>query len=159
MMPLKVLAMAAISDRIGLAYLVGGRLKDWTASENAAASPVAAAGYTQEMINFYRPNVVVTEKLTDECLKGKSTQHLIRAMARTADQNYVLDVAIEHTHPYPSKYEEAEALAKAYPAIAAWLPKKRRFFDNQPRNMVLFEALSLGHSIAPGPADKLAAAM
>ncbi|MEH6792455.1 MAG: hypothetical protein V7650_17950 [Parasphingorhabdus sp.] len=50
-------------------------------------------------------------------------------------------------------------MAKAYPEIAAWLPQKRRFFDNQPRNMVLFEALSLGHSIAHGPADRLAAAM
>lgn len=159
MMPLKIMALSAISDRIGLVYLRGGHLKDWSSSGTATTSPVAAAGYVQEAINFYSPDVVVTEKLTQRSQKAEGTQKLIHAMARTASENYVLDVTVAHEHPYRNKYEEAAALAKLYPAIAAWLPKKRRYFDWQPRNLVLFEALSLAHKIAHDSADKFAAEM
>lgn len=159
-MPLKVLAFAAISDRIGYVLLHDDRVKDWQATEKATLSSVEAAEFVQQMINFHRPNVVVTERLGPDNRKGEATQRLIDAMERIAQENNsVIHVATQHHHAYPSKYEEAAALAKRYPALKPWLPKKRRFFDNQPRPMVIFEALSLAHSIAHGGAEPIAAAM
>jgi len=158
MMPIKVLAFSAISDRIGLVLLADGRLKDWRTSKRAARSSIEAAGFAQKMINFYQPDVVVTEKVSGHH-KSKATRKLINAMAMVASENYVLDVAVKHCHPYPSKYEEAEALVKRYPALLPWLPVKRRFFDHEPRAMLLFEALSLADRVASGPADRLAGEM
>jgi hypothetical protein len=59
----------------------------------------------------------------------------------------LLDVAVARECCYANKYVEADALAERYPDIAAWKPKKRRFFDNEPRNTVLFEALALADEV------------
>ncbi|WP_160731427.1 hypothetical protein [Pontixanthobacter luteolus] len=146
-MTAKVLSLAAISDRIGMVFLIEGQLKDWVASETGALSTVAAAGYTQELINRYRPDVVLTEQIAPSCQKAPATIGLIRAMARTAERNEVLDVVVPRVQRYANKYEEAAALAEIYPALAPRVPAKRKYYDHQPRSLVIFEALALAHSI------------
>jgi len=159
MAALRMLALAAASGRVGYVYLVGDRLKDWRVSEKAAKSPAKAAEQTQKWINELKPDVIVTEKVEEAAKKGDKTKEIIAAIACTAEHNYVLDVSVKREHDHASKYEEADALAKRYPDITAWLPKKRRFYDNEPRNTVLFEALSLAEAVLRGPTTKLASAM
>ena len=58
------------------------------------------------------------------------------------------------------KYEEAESAVKRHPDLIGYLPeKKRRFFETEPRNMIVFDALALAEEVINGPPDKLAAAM
>lgn len=159
MMPLGVLAVAAFSDRIGFVYLRSGVLKDWGASEKASTNSVEAAGFIQEKINFYKPHVVVTERLGLTNSKGNHTKRLIAGMENIAEHNPTIAVQVEHEHEFSDKYAEAEALAKIYPALENHLPPKRKYYDNQPRVMVIFEALSLAHRIANGSAEKIAQAM
>lgn len=155
-----MLSIAAASGRVGYVYLIGGRLKDWRISEKAAKSPAMAAKQTQKLIDELKPDVVVTEKTGEAGKKGNKTKRVIGAIARTAQNNAdVLDVSVKRWHDYPSKYEEAEELATRYPEIEAWVPKKRRFFDDEPRNTVLFEALSLAEAVLRGPTTDIAAAM
>lgn len=156
---LKMLSVAAASGRVGYVYLVGGKLKDWRMSGKAAESPSAAAEQTQKWINRLKPEVVVTEKPVEAAKKGDKTKEIIGAIASTAEHNYVLDVSVVREHGFANKYEEAEDLAKRYPEIMAWLPKKRRFFDNEPRNTVLFEALSLAETVMRGGPAALGKAM
>jgi hypothetical protein len=54
---------------------------------------------------------------------------------------------VPREHRYPNKYAEADALVDRYPELAPWKPMKRRFYDNEPRNTVLFEALALADQI------------
>ncbi|MCU7838886.1 MAG: hypothetical protein KZQ94_05855 [Candidatus Thiodiazotropha sp. (ex Troendleina suluensis)] len=150
MILLSVLAIAAASQRVGYVYLIKGDLKDWRVSEKAAKSPGDAAYEMQKWINELTPEVVVTEKIENAIKKGEMTKAVIAAMARVAEQNYVLDVSVQRTQKHQSKYEEAMELAERYPDIAAWLPKKRRFFDSEPRNTVLFEALALAEAVDRG---------
>ena len=159
MAALRVLAIAVASGRVGYSFLIGDRLRDWGTSDKAAKSPTKAAETAQKWINEFNPDVVVTEKLDPECRKGKKSKRIIAAIASTAEHNYVLDVAVPREHSYQSKYEEAEALANQYPDLRDWAPKKRRFFDNEPRNTVIFEALSLALTVLRGPSAQLAAAM
>lgn len=72
-------------------------------------------------------------------------------MARTAEHNYLLDISVERDPELPNKYDEAKAQAERFPEIAAWLPRERRFFDNEPRNIILFDALTLAESVLNGP--------
>lgn len=155
----RILAVAAASGRVGYAFLVGDKLKDWHVSYTAAKSPHKAAEVAQKWINRLEPDVVVTEKAEEAARKGKRTKAIIGAVARTAAHNYVLDVSVARVQDYANKYEEAAALAKQYPAIMPWLPKKRRFFDNEPRNTVLFEALSFADKVRRGGSIGLAAMM
>jgi hypothetical protein len=147
MATLKVLAFAAASGRVGSVLLLGDRLLDWQISDKAAESGMEAAAYAQRLINDLMPDVVVTEELETAKHKGKRTLELIAAMGRTAEYNDLLDVSVPHGHRYPNKYAEADALAERYPELMAWKPVKRRFFDNEPRNTVLFEALALALAV------------
>lgn len=159
MATLRVLAIAAASGRVGYVYLVDAKLKDWRISGKAARSKSAAAEMTQKWINRLKPEIIVTEKAEDAAKKGAATKAIIASIAETAAHNYVLDVSVVRQHGYVNKYEEAEALAGRYPEVRNWLPGKRRFFDNEPRNTVLFEALSLAEKVMRGPSTALAKAM
>ena len=143
MAALRVLAFAAAPGRVGSVFLVGDRLLDWQMSSKAAESGVEAAAFAQSLINDLMPDVVVTEELETAGHKGKRTLDLIAAIARTAEHNDLLDVSVPHGHHYPNKYAEADALAEQYPELYPWKPVKRRFYDNEPRNTVIFEALAL----------------
>lgn len=111
--------------------------------EQGGQSNVEAAAFAQTLINDLTPDVVMTEELETARHKGKHTLDLIAAIVRTAEHNQVLDVAVPREHRYPNKYAEAESLCERYPELAPWKPAKRRFYDNEPRNTVIFEALAL----------------
>ena len=160
MIPLRVLALAAASGRVGYVFLVEGQLQDWGASVKATTDPTEIAGFTQTRINELRPEALVTEKLDEACRKGPETRNLIRTIAETASHNELLDVAVPRPRAFPSKYEEAAYLANKYPDIAGYLPdQKRRIFDYEPRTMIVFEALALAEAVIEGSPDILAAAM
>lgn len=139
----RILAVAVTSDRVGSVLLVGDRLMDWRISGKAGTSVVAAQVHAQSLINTLMPDVVVTETPGVALRKGQRTKDMIAAIARVAADNCLLDVSVERNQTYANKYAEAEALVERWPDIAAWKPKKRRFFDSEPRNTVLFEALAL----------------
>jgi hypothetical protein len=147
MEPNRLLAIAVATGRIGVVFFVGEKLMDWRISNRAAKSRVTAAGHAQTLINELRPHVLVIERVTDTSHKGKNSKTLIEAIARIGAQNELLDVSVARECRYPNKYVEADVLAERYPDIAAWKPKKRRFFDNEPRNTVLFEALVLAEAV------------
>ena len=156
---LRILSIAVASGRVGYTYLIGGRLKDWRVSDKAAKSEKHAARETQKWIDELKPDAVVTEKPEEAAKKGEKTKGIIAAIARVAERNHLLDVQVKRQHDYQDKYEEAAAIAERYPDIKAWVPKKRRFFDNEPRNTVLFEALSLAEAVIYGDGLTLAVAM
>ena len=113
----------------------------------------------QELINTFRPDVVVTEKIEDDVRKGQKARGLIAALQRIAAENYVLDVAIARVQRFASKYEEAVSLAQRYPSIRSWLPQKRRLYQSEPHRMVTFEALALAHAVLERPTTTMAAAL
>lgn len=154
MAPLRILAVAVVSQRIAYVFMVGADLIHWRITERAAQCPVEAAGALQRWINDLRPHVVVTEKLTPLCRKGSRSQEIIRALTSITSNNYLLDVAINPEPIFGTKFEEACELIARYPDLSRWRPKKRRAFDNAPRNTVLFDALRLADEVItkyPGP--------
>ena len=154
---LRVLAVAAGTGRLAYVFFVGDELKDWRISDTAAKSSKHAAGFVQGWINLLLPDVVVSEKTERNTKKGEKTSRLISTIAQTAEQNHLLDIAVVREHEYQNKYEEAEAIASQYPELKSWLPKKRRFFENEPRGIVLFEAIALAEKVVKTPAASIAA--
>jgi hypothetical protein len=159
MAALKILTIAVAKGRAGYVYTTGAELRDWGVSVQAVKSATNLAGWVQELINDLKPDVVVTEKITKRCRKGRKSKRLISAVTELASHNYVLDVSIERPRRYSCKYTEAEALAKRYPELAGWRPKKRRYFESEPRNTILFEALALAEAVLLGPTQQFARAM
>ena len=159
MVALKVLAIAVACGRVGYVFISGGQLLDWKMSRKAAQSPAKAVGIVQQWINDLKPDVVVTEKIHSAIKKGQRTQEIIVAIAAIAAHNYLLDISVQRTQEYTNKYEEAGVLVLEYPELKPWLPQKRRFFDNEPRTTVLFEALALALLVIRSSATAIAQEM
>jgi hypothetical protein len=155
----RYLAIAAASGRVGCVFLIHGELRDWQISGSASRSPESAAGQAQRWITRFEPEVVLTEKTADLSRKGERTKAIIAAIAATAAQNHVYDVSVVRVQRFKNKYEEAAALARLFPEIADWLPPSRKFYDNEPRNTVLFEALALVRDVFEDPTTAIAASM
>ena len=144
---LKVLVFAAATGRIGHVFLLGERLLDWGMSMRASRSPRDAAEHATKVIAHLNPDVVVTEELPKSSTKGWKTRQLLDAVGAVALHTRLLDIRAKRQHSFPNKYEEAAYLATRFPEIAAWVPKKRRLWEPEPRATVLFEALALGLSV------------
>jgi hypothetical protein len=160
MAALKVLSVAVASGRAGYVFLDGTQMLDWGITVKATTTATELVAFAQDLINTLRPDVVVTERCGDNCRKGAATKRLITSVAELASHNYVLDVAVARPRTFASKYEEASHLASKHPEVLGYLPKKkRRIFDFEPRNMIIFEALALAREVIDGPPERLAAAM
>jgi len=170
MAALRVLAIAVASGRVGYVLLHGKsqdadgnqppQLLDWAVTTSVSGNSSDMVAFVQELINALKPDVVVTETCNEACRKGKRTRHLIASVAELASHNYVLDVQVPRPHHFPSKYEEAQDAVGRHPDLIGYLPKrKRRIYEFEPRNMIVFEALALAEEVIHGPPDQLAAAM
>lgn len=158
-MALRILSIAAATGRIAYVYLIGDRLMDWRISDKASTSTSEAKAASERWIETLQPDVVVTEIAVSKTRKGDNTRQLIDAIAEAAETAKVLDVKVTREQTFANKYEEAAALAERYPELLPWVPRRRRFFDNEHRNTVLFEALALAQSILRNPALSIGASM
>ena len=156
---LSYLAFAAAYRRVGVIYVDGGEILYWKMSTKAAKSAILAAEFARSLIDEFSPNVVITEQLAYAQRKGKHTKLIIQSIATTAKGAAVLDMEVARENQYKNKYEEADALIERYPILAPLRPKVRKYYDNEPRSTVLFEALSLAESVKRGPTTQLATAM
>jgi hypothetical protein len=160
MAALSILSIAVASGKAGFVLMQNGKLQDWGITVKAAKSGSDLVGFVQNLINQLHPDVMVTEDCKRGSRKGRKAKKLIASVSALASHNTVLDVSVARPRSYPSKFEEAQALAARYPEIAGYLPThKRRNFDFEPRSMVLFEAVSLAEEVTKGPPTKLAEAM
>ena len=148
---LRVLAIAVATGRIGCVLLIGGELRDWRLSRTAARSAKVARAQAEKWIDVLRPDVVVTEAVPKRSSKSTKTRQLIDAIAAVAGEKELLDVKVVRTSLFENKYEEAKALGQRFPEIAAWVPKKRRIWEPEPRNTIYFEALALAMQVMSRP--------
>lgn len=148
--PNRVVALAVASGRIGAVFFIGNRLMDWRMSDKAATSVTAAADFARKLIAELTPHVFVTEQVAATQFKGDNTKLLIEAVALVASEHELLDVSVPRLFAFANKYDEADALVGRYPELAGWKPKRRRFFDDEPRSTVLFEALVIAEVVMTG---------
>ena len=139
----KYLAIAVMNDRAGYVYCVGDNLLDWGMSIEAAKNVDAIFGQVAVWMRYYRPGVVVTEECTAKSRKGNRTRSLIAAVGAAAEDHGAPHETVVRVQRFKSKYEEAGAIAIEYPELFDWMPKKRRSFETEPRDMIYFEAMSL----------------
>jgi hypothetical protein len=160
MAALRVLSVAVSSGRVGYVLMEGTQLLDWAVTTTVSGKATDLVAFVQELINQFKPEVVVSEECGPDCKKGPRTKRLVTSIAELASHNYVLDVQVPRPRSFKSKYEQAADVVTRYPDLIGYLPKrKRRFFDFEPRNMIVFEALVLAEEVINGPPEKLAAAM
>ena len=139
----KVMAVAVASGKVGYVVLRGDELVDWKLSRLAAKSPSLMQETLSYWLSLHTPDVVVTEAINPYSRKSGKTLAIM-----SAAQAVIVNVKIRHKpkhrkRDFANKYDEIEHLAMQFPAIAPWAPERRKFYDPEPLNTILFEALSL----------------
>ncbi|WP_284126417.1 hypothetical protein [Parerythrobacter aestuarii] len=136
-----------------------GKLSHWQIATSGYQSDSKMRLLTISLLCDHRPNVVVTEKLDRHCRKGPKAKALIGVIHDATYEANILLVPTNRAHEFVNKYAEAEALVARYPELTPWLPQREKFYDNEPRNTVLFEALSMTEKVMRGSSTTLAAAL
>jgi hypothetical protein len=142
----EVVGLAASFNMVSFVYFRRGDLGDWGNSRKAAESIDAGFAATSRWLVRYEPDVVIFPTYGEGSRKGRFTKALIEAAAAAAAQRGIPCERIERPRTFRSKQKEAEALARVFPQIAPLLPRPRRPWEVEPRNMLIFEALAITHS-------------
>ncbi len=137
------LSIAVASGRIGYVYLSDGEVRDWGISNVAAKSSEAAKSKTDFLIENYRPDLIVTEKLSPHTRKSGQTIGNVQAVQEAAIASDAQHIAVEHIQHHANKYLEMNELAQRHPVLASWLPAKRKLWESEDRRASIWEALAL----------------
>lgn len=148
---LRVLAIAVATGRVGYAFVSGDRLKDWRMSKKASMSPQEARKLVKQWISFFKPDVVVTEKIGKHSRKGSHTKRITAAIAKVAEHADLLNVLAPRIQAFKNKYEEARMLAKRFPELQDQVPREPRIWQSEPFSTIYFEALALALVVIDSP--------
>lgn len=138
----RVLSFAVSANGCGLIVLEAGRLLHWEALRRAMASPQRARSALREAVSMYGVTVIVHEDPDRRCRKQGQSLELLRLLAQAAADEPVRSVRLVREQRYVDRYEEAEALAAAFPEFKQWLVPAQRPGQRAPRSFAYFEALS-----------------
>lgn len=140
---LAVLALAVRCGRVGYVLIVDGLAKDWALSRAASLGSRAASAHLAEWIDRFDPNVIVLEDHRSAHRKAQKTRAILKALHRRAGTSQAFVASLVRQQAYPNKFFEANDLAERFPELAAWVPKRPKLWEREPRNLVYFEALAL----------------
>lgn len=138
-----MLALAVRASRVGYVFLIDGELKDWHLSQKASLSSTLAKERMTEWLEYFSPDVVVIEDHHTAGRKSRKTRAIIKALLRTARISGVFIATVKREQHYPNKFVEARDLARRFPELTYRLPKRRKLWQREPRNLVYFECLAL----------------
>ncbi len=156
----RVLAVIVTSGKVGFALFRGQRLTDWGSSRLGSLNAELAKRTMQRWIKQYRPDVVVTEAFPMMTRKGDRTRRVTQALSDAArDLEEVLVVSLERQQVFDNKYDEAEALAREFPELEPYLPRRPRLWETEPTRVIMFEAVSLAKQFFINPSGNMLRAM
>ena len=139
----KLLAIAASSGKVGFVYFSGDELLDWGLSAKASKGIEQAFDQAKAWLVFYRPDLLIVEHIDQGTRKGRHAQSLITAVQGAASDLHIDHESVVRRSRHPNKYAEAAALAFEFPQLEPWLPRPRKIWEPEPRNIIYFEALAL----------------
>ena len=135
--------LAVQANKVGYALIRGDQLVFWGTSTDAHKSDDTLFEFVEEKLRYFQPDIFLTDDNEVRTRKGKRARALIQ-IAKTAAQEVSIDhVPVERSRNFKNKYDEAIAIAKEYPELRKRVPKRRMPWQQEPTDVVLFEALSL----------------
>lgn len=130
-----------------MVFFIDKQPMDWEISYVAASSPDNAAKKAQHWVQWYGVDVVVTENPHSTNRKGKRSQKLLEAIYEAIQATAAQSIEVERCQPFQSKYEQIDDLCHRYPQMRAAAPRKRKYWENEPHAVTIFEALSNAEQI------------
>jgi len=145
--PLTIMSIAVSHNRIAFVFLIDRQPMDWEMSFVAAASPKSAASKVAQWIKHYGVDVVITEDTRISTRKGRRTQSLLEAVCAAVQVTDTQHIEVVRSQPFQSKYEQIDDLITRYPQMKAVAPRKRKYWENEPHSVTIFEALAMAEQV------------
>jgi hypothetical protein len=139
----RVLAVAVASGKVAYVFLIDGKLKDWQCSRAASLSATKGRSLLRRAVARFEPDLVATEDPFKPTRKSGSSLEILNAVVQELTDSATPHRLVQRNQQFANKYDEAQALAKRFPAIAPWLPKTPRIWEAEPVSAIYFEALSM----------------
>jgi len=152
------LGLAVGYRKIGIVVLKGEELHQWHIARSAYDDLGKLKALVTSLIEAHHPNVVVIERTGEGCRKGEESQRRIAVIGELARERGKHVMEVPRQHEFENKYEEAAALALRYPDLERWVPEPVPCWENEPRRMIMFEALAMTDTVMRLPTEQLAAA-
>lgn len=102
--------------------------------------------YASRQIEYYRPQLLVTELVTDQSKKGQYSRSLINEFMKAAQDHDVTWSLVVRKQRHANKFQEAVNLVERFPELKATLPPKRYWWQTEDQRMIIFEATALALS-------------
>jgi hypothetical protein len=148
----RILALEIRLRRVGFAVFEGARLLDWGIGRwRADADPVlATVRRICPLLALYSPSVVVLKHLNSS-MKARRRKRVIAAVrhklvTRSIEVHLVKRVGVRQAFRLSgsrNKYQIAAAIAETFPELRRKLPQKRKAYQPERYNAVLFDAVAL----------------
>jgi hypothetical protein len=139
----RVLAIAVASGKVAYVFLIDGKLKDWHCSRAASLSAPKGRSLLRRAVARFEPSLVVTEDPFKPTRKSGSSLQVLNALVQDLTDSAIPHHLVQREQQFANKYDEAQALAGRFPAIAPWLPKTPKIWEAEPVSAIYFEALSM----------------
>ena len=150
----RVLAMEVRSKKIGYAVFEGGEtLLDWGIRWFAKDNAPDLSHKLTNLLQMSRPTLILISGIrTKDHRNGHllkfpvdeiKRQAVLRSIPVKSLSKTYLRVHFKH-HGHWNKHEVAQAIARRFPELAWHLPKRRRAWDSEAPNQVVFDAVALG---------------
>lgn len=150
----RILAIDAAGRGFGFAVLEGsGRLIDWGVRGAKARNHTQAIGHLEELLEYYGPDVVVTQNLEDrEIHRGFRAQVFLREVLKVSAA-YGVPVRTIASRDlvrafsdlgYPTKHKIATRIGELFPELAPRVPPFRKPWMSEDYRMAIFDAVAFG---------------
>lgn len=137
------MGIAVSRGRIGYVVLSAeDKLLDRGVSKTGCLSPEAIKEKVAKWINDIDPGAIVTEEIGSNPRKRGKTLLAMEAVFQAVKDSSAVSVTTPKVRHHKDKYREARALAEEFPELLPHVPKKPACWLNEPRRMILFEALA-----------------
>jgi hypothetical protein len=131
------------SGKVAYVFLIDGKLKDWHCSRAASLSAPKGRSLFRRAVARFEPSLVVTEDPFKPTRKSGSALQVLNALVQDLTDSATPHHLVQRDQQFANKYDEAQALADRFPAIAPWLPKTPQIWEAEPVSAIYFEALSM----------------
>jgi len=141
--PLRTMSFAVNYNRIGFVYLIGKQPMDWQLSFKAGNTAGHAENKIRQWIEYYQPDVVITENYKTLGRKGERARMLLDVLKRTLAKHDVQHIEMDRVQPYRNLYDQIDDLCDRYPQVQAARPKRRKYYQKEPPYVTIFDALAM----------------
>lgn len=144
------------ANGFGYVYLENARkLLDFGTTRVNPINNIVMLGRIKKLFNYFKPTVVIALDPDGKTSRtGRRVKELLRKIVAYCEQSHIPITKISRDQikdvfgqfGASTKYEISQLLITEFKELELKLPKKRKVWTSEDRNMAIFDALSLGQT-------------